>query len=695
MFADTTLPEEVLTNTRSDRERMADEAVKVAIKQLEEGIKRREGRFAEIAKNEAVYNGEKTKALRGRNNVPFDSVVARGYVDTLQSKIDEDLNITFERSPGRQQDKKPAQKVSAMLDFHRGPDQGAWHIKDIGTKKLAIFSGRGINKKYSYREGAEFQDEFEVVDHYDFYCEGTSGFLDKNKYKGQMNVLRSTEELRGGAKSGTYNSRQVEKLVRNTGAEDQKQNEEIYQHKVSRALTMGVDFQATNFVGAQMHRLVEHVMLWRGKWWYMVFNYDKGIWVRFEPLEDVFSVAKKKPGRGPWTSWATNFDPFNFWSLAPMDSIRPIAHAMKKVVNLSLDNLEKRNWGHRAYDPNVFDPKDLIFKHDGLAKAKIRTGPGQSISNHVYTFETPDTTQITVNLTEWMDNFLGRQTGITPEARGSGQNDKVGIYVGNIQQVADRLGLTNKMYEQAHVDIAVNYFYGLLDHMPERYAVQVIGNEGVEWNEELKRQDILGKEFAVRIRGSDSEEKLNVALMQRKEAALDRIAKIPQLAQRTNSSWLLREVLTIGGYDAEDIRVAQDTNNDATDDLLAEAAQAIEDIVEGKTPKLNRGATTGYVRKILDYAYDTEGLEDALFKKLVDFANKHVPVAAANMRRKAISVIASAGASGPLDAGRGGAPGGPSSALPADMANRPAFPSPAAAAPGPGAPEVPAAGPVA
>lgn len=639
----TTLPEDVLTREKPAAEKLADQAVKTAIKQIETSIKSRTGRFDDIAKNEALYYGQKSKALRGRNNVPFDEVLARGYVDALHGKIDEKLQISFERAPGRQQDKSIAQKITAVCNFESGADQGGWNIKDLGVKKLAIFSGRGIYKKYSARKSdGTFCDYFEEVDHWDFYTEPQGGGnLDRHLWKGQMNIFRSAEELRSGAKEDYYNARQVEKLIRLTDNAEQKKNEEIYRNKVKRAASVGIDYDTNSYVGSKLFRLTEHVMYFRGKWYCLVFNYDHGIWVRFTELEKMYSVAKVKPGRGPWISWATHYDPFEFWSIGPMDSVRPIAYAMKKVMNLALDNLEKRNWHQRAYDPNVFNPKDLIFKHDGLAKANIRVG--QSIGNHIYTFETPDTTSITVNLTEWLDNFLGRNTGITAEARGKSDQDKVGIYLGDLQQVADRLGLTNKMYEQAHVDLGVNFQYGLIDHMPEKYAVQVIGNEGIEWNEELKREEIQGKKFMVRVRGTNAEEKLNQVLMQRKQNALLGVQKDPALRGRVNSTWYLREWLTLGGYEPEDVRVALDTNNDADDDLLAEAAGAIEEIIAGRMPKKNRGATTGFIRKIVDYAWDTEGLTDAIFNQLIAYAKAHIPIAQYNGERKQLSVLATGG----------------------------------------------------
>jgi hypothetical protein len=635
----------------------ADAATKTGCKLLEAGLKLRASRFEEIAASEGQYNGEKTKALRGRHNVPFDQVIARGFVDTLLSKVDENLSITFERSPGREQDKKAAEKISAACDFERGPDQGAWDLKDIGAKKLATFSGRGIYKKFSSRVGNKFVDHFEVVDHWDFVTSKRGGgFLDKHRFKAQMNIFLSKQEIKDGIKDGIYDEKQAYKIFAATTDKMRKTNEEAFQYKMSRMQSMGLDYETNDYEDSQLFRFVEAVMYFRGRWYTITFNYETGLWLRFDRLENVYSVAKHKKGRGPWVSWATNFDPFEFWSIAPMDSVRPVAVAMKKVLNFALDSIERRTWAPRAYDPNVFLPKDLLWKDDGLAKANIRPGANSNIANHVYTFETPDTTNITVNLADYLNAFLGEKTGITPSAQGKSDEKLASIYVGNMQQVSDRLGLTNKMYEQAHVDIGVNFQWGLFDHMPEKYAIKIIGNTGVEWNETLHR-DQVGHEFTIRIRGGNSEARMNADLLLRKEKALIMISRDPELRQRTNAGWRLKETLALGGYEAEDIRIALDTNSDIDDDQKAEAAQAIEDILEGKKPPKNRGASTGYIRKIMEFAYDTE-LDDKIFDELLAFAALHVPIAQDNAARKIASVIAVSRARELVGAAAGGGQGG-------------------------------------
>lgn len=629
-----------LETTRTDKEKLADRAVAVACKQLEVGLEYRAHRFKDIEKNEAMYNGHNPPALRGRNNVPFHSIVMRGFVDTLHSKIDEGVALSFD--PTKEGAKKTARKVTAVYEEESAPDKGAWSIHDLGVKKLAIFSGRGIYEKYACRESGIFRDKMGPVDHWDFVTEPQGGgMLDKHLFKGRININRSKEELLKGAEKNIYHKRQVAKLVSAYFSNETKKNTKLKDFKVTRTQHLGGsgNDEEHNYVGSDQYGLVEWVMYFEGEWYNMVFNYEHQVWIRFDKLEDVYSIAKIIPGRGAWVSWATHYDPFVFWSIAPADSVRPIGYTMKKVVNLTLDNLQKRNWDMTAYNPAIFpDPQEFLYREDGLVKANVKAT--DSINRHIYKFETPDTTNITINLVDYLNNFLGEKTGITPGSQGKAEEDKVGIFFGNMQQVADRLGLTNKMYEMAHVQIGQNFLGGLLDHMPEKQLVKLIGNEGVSWDEELRRAEIRKTGFRVTVKGGNAEAQANEVAAQRRERALDRIKGDQGLRGAVNPEWYAREILQLGGYDQEDLRIALDVKNTADDELLSEAARAIDDILEGEKPRKNRGATTGYIRKIIDFAYDSEDLDEATFKKLLAFAEEHIEIAKRNMARKAGQMLA-------------------------------------------------------
>lgn len=644
-------------------EKLADECLTIAIKQYDTAELFQKNKFDNILKNEEMLAGKTQPALKGRNNVNLDSVIMSGFLDTLLANQDEPVNIKFKQT--REQDLKASKKITAVWDREKSPVRGNYDAYILDSKYFAAISGRGFLKMW-VESLPVFAANMDCVDHFDMLTEPMGGpYLDKHLYKGQRNIFREQSYLESMASSGVYNARQVTKLKTVYSSEDFKKNQENFKHKVMRYTAMGMDIESNDFVGTKLFNMTEWVMFHNGEWYYMVFDYLGKVWVRFDKLKNVFAHAEEYQGRGPWVSYATNRHPKIFWNKAPLDDIRPIAYTMKKVTNLTLDNLEKRNWDMKAYNPKIFtEAAQLLYKQDGLAKATLERG--QSIQSGIYQFQTPDTTSVTIALNEYLDRFLSTKSGIGEGLEGKPQDINNGIYFGSIEQSQNRISLKNKMFYQAMYDIATIFDYGCYEHLNEKYAVKILGINGIQWDEEVTKAD-LDRDFAIDITGGNDAEKQNAQLLTRKAATLDSIEKNPALMAKVNPNWVLREKLSAGGWDDEQIRVALDVQNDGNEEILSEAAEAIYEILEGEDPMLNRGATTGFVQKILDYSLDNfplctpdqiakmsanekKNYEENMIKfdKLTAYANAHIQIAMKNAIRRAASVIASKGGS-PMD----------------------------------------------
>jgi hypothetical protein len=597
-----------------------DELARVAKKQIETSVSFKQPRLEEIKKSLDLYANVVSKALPGRFNVPIP--IMGGFVDTLKSKIDEAPNIIFTEND--ETDYKKVLKANAMLKWDSSPVNGKWALKDRAAKTMAIFSGRGVYKIYAESD-PKYKSCLEPIDLFDFIFEPQGGGdLDQHLFVGQMNIFKSRSELLEEAKSGYYDKMQVGKLLMANETDDKNPDDE-YQNKVSRYSIYGLDPEINNYVGEAIYPLTELYTTYQGKRYKVVLDFKTGLWLQIKELTEVF-----KSGRHPFVSWATHEDYFQFLSKAPVDDIRLVAEASKIIFNQALDNIQKRNWNMRAYDADVFpDPSQLQWRPDGLIKANNLSG--KSIQQGIYSFETPDNTSITVNMMTFLDNFIGAKTGITPGSQGQAdQGDKVGIYYGNMQQVAERLGLINKSYTEAHAELGIRYIEGLDEHLTEDISVKVQGITGVEWTE-VKKSDFKFERFPeVNVESSATDAQMDELKKKRRMETLLGITKNPPLLQKVNIGWVIREMLKNGEYTDEEVRVSMDTMNDGNAEILSEAAIAIKEIISGETPKLNRGATTGFVQKVLDFEIEHE-LKPELAKKLRDFAQAHIPIAMRNM----------------------------------------------------------------
>lgn len=642
---------------RSPSETTADDATLVACKQVNEGSISRQPRFNDIRKNEDMYNGVVKPALYGRSNIPFDTITMRGFVDTLMSNLDEQTILDFH--PNREQDKLAGDKMKAAWSILKGPTKAAWDDHILDMKFLASLSGRGF-LKFRMGNQPKFYHDLETCDHYDMITEPQGGaYLDAHLFKYQTNIFRTKQDLYEAASGGQYNKSQVQTLIgRYADASWFKQNTDLFNNKQARYTAFGIDINSNNYVGQPLYRLTEGVMNYKGKWYYIIFSYEAKLWLRFQPLEEVFSWAAEYPGRGPWVSYATHRHPFLFWTPAPADDIRSIGYALKKILNLTIDNLEKRNWHQRAYNPKVFtNPTELLWKQNGLVKAAVK--PGDNIQNSIYEFTTPDTTNITINLTQFLDAFVGQKTGITAESQGDAKTDKVGIVVSNMKQVSNRMGYNNKMYRKMLTDLGTMFDYGLYQFLREPMAVKLIGPMGVRWEEEVTREDVE-KEFTIAASTNLEEDEKNQTMLTRRVEVFGNISQNPILLAKVNTDWYLREQLKTAGYSDESARIALDPSLDGDEILYAQAAEAIQDILDGdEYVCLNRNATSGFIQKILNFAKEKYDLlppsemqklkpgekkryekQMQIFDRLVSYAKAHITIAKANNEAKAALIAA-------------------------------------------------------
>jgi hypothetical protein len=603
--------------------------VKQARAEYEAGLKFRHDREAGWKLAEDQYFNRQAKSLKQRYNVPVP--IVPGFVETLLSKIDDPPTIKFEE--GEEADYKAVQKSNAMYEQERQAEDHDWDMVDLDGKKQAILYGRAINKFFAQSK-PKYQSTLETVDVYDFIADPIGGGnLEKHRFVMQDNLFKTKEDLKTGIETMGYDAQAVEKIINATSQDVFVDNDNLYKSKQSRFIALGMDGLTYNYAGQNLYKFIEAGTTWKGARYYVLFNYELGLGIKVCP-----QVEKFKSNLWHWTSWATHRDIFNFWSKAPVDDIIPLAEMIRVLFNQELDNRQKKNWGQRAYDPEVFpNPAELQWKPDGLVASKSGASRIAPLGNGLYQFETPEL-KGTIDMVQYMDSVIGQKTGVTADAQGSSEEDKVGIYYGNLQQVADRLGLYNKSYKKNWQAIGRRYVWGLFEHLRSPMAVRIIGEKGAEWDD-LKRMEV-NPDWNIKVLGGNAEmaeDEVKKKRLQEMMATLQ-----PDELMITSPRWRAETKFRAAGVEEDDIRMAFDTQNEGNREILSEASMAIQEILDGKQPKLNRGANTAFVQKILDYATDND-LKPEQIDMLYAYAEAHIPIAQENMARKAVQMMAQKG----------------------------------------------------
>lgn len=673
---------------------LADKLAKLAVTQIKAGISdpKRKTRLENNKKNSDAYDNIVPKAPEGEFS--FAIPVYSGFEDTLVSKLNDPIKINFDKQ--EEADLKKAKKVNGAYEYYSAPARGAHRIKDIHGKKHAARGGIAIFEKHAEQRtigGKQvFVDVFRNVKAENFYCQPKKGWnLEDHRFNGELEITKTKTELDRGVTAGNYSGEQVKKLGEMYG--DQSKN--ALPNQITTAGNSKNPFARMeetdegNYAGEPVYSLVGHNMEYEGKRYYLLLDWPTGLWVRCEDFDELYEKpADSELPFWNYCAWHTHPSVETFWTKSPGDDVRPIHENVRVTINLAMLNLKKRTKPKRAADPAFFP--DIKEISDSVTEVvEMNAIPGRSVGEGVYEFKTEDNTAIIVNLVGFINGFLGEKTGITPGAEGAAKDTTATVYVGNIEQVANRMSLYSEFYRHCWATIGLLFFLGLRQHMTPGIMARILGLNGYEWQELLDEDVHPIRDYDIRVSGGTQDSENSQIKLKAKNESLDSVNTLfPGILNPLKAS---EEKLRVGGWDDEDIKALLDRDAFGTQALLSEAAQAIEDILNGLEPKVNRKANEAFVLKIIDYADDCEE-DNNNYEKLYAYAYLHLDVVAKNAARKAIMLASMAGSipGSPMGGGAPAAPGAPTMPPGAAPASNPLLAANAATIPAaPAQPNVP------
>lgn len=538
--------------------------------------------------------------MDARINIPIPFM--SGQIDTLRAKIDNRPTIEF--VPGEEGDIKLAKKVSEAWRIDSSSMRASWARKDRQEKFLALMSGRGICKIFASSEGGKYTPHYEVIDYMDFVCEATQGHLEDQLFCGQQNIFRTPDYLRSQAKLGFYDKKQVETLIQSQSSDNLKINQDMYRNKFNRLHALGLSPETHSYVGQEIVNLTEWCMDYEGTRYYLLLDYSTGVWVRADELSNVYPVGDNFPqGVWPYVSWAAFDEPFQFWTKGYGDDIMPIAEGTRIIINQVMNNVMRQNQPMKAVDPTVFpDPNELKWR---MPDQLVLSTPGTDPNKGIYTFQTPNITA-SIDIAQYLNQFVAQKTGVNAEAQGTqdSTDQKVGIYYGNVKEANDRIGLVEKNYNESYAEKGYRYYWGLRNNIKELKMIQMIGKNGVNWDSITKSDLKKASDFDVIVTGGAAEQAADAIKQKQMNEAIAQLSGNPKTLEKISPEWLIEQTLHIAGFDKEEIRRAMDTGTGADEDLMADAAESIQMILEGKMPRLNRGATIAFMKKLYDFDAD-------------------------------------------------------------------------------------------
>lgn len=637
----------------------AQKAVEIATQLIDTWEKGSRIRLNDIQEKEENYFGKVRPRTSGRSNFPVP-VLSR-YVDEMKSRLDESPThkIDSSVSPSR---KLIGKKASAIITDLKKPSKGNWNKADRNSKHLAMFAGYNAVDFYSEDVDGQFRLCFDPIDHNEFIFEmGGGNDLEKHSGVGKFPIWRTKSELESRAAAGTYNTEQVKKMTDRYSAADFKKRDEFFKSKLNRYKSLGIDIDNNDYMGQKVYPLAQMqvtIDFGEGAERYLItFDYGSGIWVRFEPLKDVFPS-----GMYSIDLWQTHEDQSNVMCKAPVDDIWPFAEGIRVKVNQLFDNHTQRIYGQRGYDPNyVPDPSQLPWRQSSQL-TKLRAYGGKPISNGIYEFKTDDMTGSTLDFVKWMDEFLVSVVGINPNDV-SDEVQKVGVMFGQLQKSSARMGAYNKSYREMWERLLFRALWEMKEHLTEKQTIQLIGTRGVEWHEFVGSELKDPGDFDILIEGANVELEMSEARKKHQEAAFTQVLADPDMKKELNPRKAVEMILKIGETPDEQIKSLMDTSNYGNEEMLARADLACEQIIKKKyaigdlptgekgtpiwsdklEPKLYPGADISFMQYIMDFAIKLGEDEHDDRTALMAYGRAHKQVVVKNMALKGLGELAKKG----------------------------------------------------
>ena len=611
-----------------DKNQLATKAVDIATRQVMSSFEFKKPRLERINKYWDLYDGKVTKKLRQLFNVPIP--VFPGMIDTLNAQYDSPIRLKFKE--GDASDYFKVEKINGAwsTDVLDSSENSKWDEKLTLARSQAIIEGRPI-LEYKVHSDPEYYSELEVIglENFNFQPRG-GGKLENHLFAGTEDVEKTKSQLIDGVKTGLYDKEQVRDLISKCNDSDYlPDSSQDYASKLNRFKALGLSPDDHSYVGQQVYKLASHILEIDGTRYYLVFHPWTKTWLRFEKWREIDSSDLY-----PWLTYATHPSDKNFLSKSFGDDLYSAADAIVAMFNQELTNREKRNFGARAYDKDMFtDVRKLdeaMHRPDALVPADTKGGT-RRISEGVYEFKTGEL-QGTVNLIDWISGTLGRNTGANDLAQGAVQSvsKKASVTFAEQKSVSKRVAWRSKPFQGMMADLGKRYIFGLKDHMPAKMAIRVMGQSGWDWDEITRLDLSTKKDVDVLIVSSDQEiEDSEMKAKRRSEALgmLDPTAVNPQ--KRTEE--ILRSV---GEYEDEEIAEFLDIQTYTDRKALAKASEAIQSILRGKTPDQWGGANIAFIQKISDYAEDKKSTLKEKYQLLVDYAMSHEQIARENIDRK-------------------------------------------------------------
>jgi len=571
-------------------------------------------------KNEDLYYQKKVFLSSERANVNLNEM--QSFVQTFLSKINTPFNWKYIK--GEEADLEPAKIANAIKD--KDSKLGNWNYKATLARTQLVLYGRYIFEYHADSIDKQYGSHLSNVDVYQFHidpsCWGDD--IEKAYFMGRGWIIKTRTQIEEGIKSGIYLRREGEELLSGDG--DDSESKEDRDSK-NRYITLTNGDKTLH--SKDNYKFYEWNTTHGGKRYYLLIS-DNGKVLKACPLTDLFAS-----GKYPFFTVAAYPDLTEFWTPSPADGVREVIMAKSVSINQMLDNGEAINRPMRAFNVDaIANPALLKYRKDGLMPVKW----GFNVQDAIQDFPVVRLTE-SMQVYDKLSAILDTNSGVNAGTKGNSNEDKVGIYEGNQANAADRFALIQESEAHGQKRFAELYLEWVDEHLTNKFAVEMIGLNGVEYKEVTKKDLKRKKNFDIMVSTAGAEMTMEATEKRNKLTFIQNNKMNPVF----NPKLLAEMEATIAGFNADEVKSLLDKDY-GNMELMSECARDMQQIIAGKTVKPNQAANTAYAQKLLDFIRDNEeNLNDEAIGSLMIYFEEIQPIIMRNMTRNINEILASEG----------------------------------------------------
>jgi len=582
-----------------------------ALSEIDFARQAKQPKFPQWHKNEDLYYNKKINVEAGRINVNLNEM--QSFVNTFVSKINAPWN--FEYIKGEEADLEKAKIANAIKEKDR--KGGDWDAKALFWDQQLVMYWRAIYEYHADSIDNNYCSHLSNVDVYQFLIDPSAGGLDIEKafYLGRGGILKSKQQLKDGVKDGRYLKTEVEELISGSGNADTLSQEDMK----ARNRYIGITSNDKTIQTKGVWKFWEWNTTYEWKRYTILITEDGWKAVSVNLHSDLFASDKWQ-----YFTCASSPDLTEFWSPSPADGVREAIMAKQVSINQALQNSQEINEPITYFDVDAVQDPNLMIQY--MKARKVPMKGGTDINKAVQTRQIPSiNTPFAVY--DKLDSITAVASGVTNDARWQSNEDKVGIYEGNVKEAADRFAVIWELKAYAQRRFATLYLEGIDEHMTKPMAVDIIGADGVSYKKDVSNKDLKRQyDFDISIVTSGQEQAMQ-GVEKRNKLTFIQTNKVNPLF---NPKVMAEKEALIAGFNADEVKQMLAKDYGETE-LMAHAAEDIQTLLK-KMPKPFRGANAAYAQKILDYVKDeSDDLKPEQLDRFYEYLNELMPIITYNM----------------------------------------------------------------